>query len=183
MASSTISPTPPRIANRALDQRTAEAMQARFDRAALSARRPAELRPAAVSQRALGEHLPLSPQRLCVRPDERRAGRHPGLPDQHPQGRQRSRRARLYQPHLTQSGALHRPGGRRSRSSARSWACCRRAGCSRRSSSSRRTSISGAPFDHGPDNDLFADFKAKVGKLAIAAGDQGRADRRGARAR
>ena len=27
--------------------------------------------------------------------------------------------------------------------------------------------IKGAPFDNGPDNDLFADFKAKVGKLSI----------------
>jgi uncharacterized protein (DUF885 family) len=31
-----------------------------------------------------------------------------------------------------------------------------------------RNLIVGAPFDHGPDNDLFADFKTKVGKLAIA---------------
>ena len=30
-----------------------------------------------------------------------------------------------------------------------------------------RNVITGAPFDHGPDSDLFADFKAKVGKLAI----------------
>ena len=43
-----------------------------------------------------------------------------------------------------------------------------------------RNIITGAPFTAGKDNDLFADFKAKVGKLAIAAGDQGRADRRGA---
>jgi uncharacterized protein (DUF885 family) len=27
--------------------------------------------------------------------------------------------------------------------------------------------ITGAPFDNGPDNDVFADFKTKVGKLAI----------------
>lgn len=27
--------------------------------------------------------------------------------------------------------------------------------------------IKGAPFDNGPDNDVFADFKAKVGKLSI----------------
>jgi uncharacterized protein (DUF885 family) len=31
-----------------------------------------------------------------------------------------------------------------------------------------RNVIVGAPFDHGPDNDLYADFKAKVGKLAIS---------------
>ena len=31
-----------------------------------------------------------------------------------------------------------------------------------------RNIISGAPFDKGADNDLFADFKAKVAKLAIA---------------
>ena len=30
-----------------------------------------------------------------------------------------------------------------------------------------RNLITGAPFDHGPDNDLFADFKTKVGKLGI----------------
>lgn len=28
--------------------------------------------------------------------------------------------------------------------------------------------VRGAPFDNGPDNDLFADFKTKVGKLGIA---------------
>ena len=27
--------------------------------------------------------------------------------------------------------------------------------------------ITGAPFDRGADNDVFADFKAKVGKLDI----------------
>ena len=32
-----------------------------------------------------------------------------------------------------------------------------------------RNLIVGAPFDHGPDNDLYADFKTKVGKLAIPA--------------
>lgn len=31
-----------------------------------------------------------------------------------------------------------------------------------------RNVIAGAPFDGGADNDLFADFKAKVGKLSIA---------------
>ena len=32
--------------------------------------------------------------------------------------------------------------------------------------------ITGAPFDHGPDNDVFADFKAKVGKLNIPQATQ-----------
>ena len=42
--------------------------------------------------------------------------------------------------------------------------------------------INGAPFDGGPDNDVFADFKAKVGKLAIpqAAKDALIADARSA---
>jgi uncharacterized protein (DUF885 family) len=31
-----------------------------------------------------------------------------------------------------------------------------------------RNLITGAPFDHGPDNDLLADFKGKVAKLSIA---------------
>ncbi len=42
--------------------------------------------------------------------------------------------------------------------------------------------IKGAPFDNGPDNDVFADFKAKVGKLGIpqAAKDALIADARSA---
>jgi uncharacterized protein (DUF885 family) len=32
-----------------------------------------------------------------------------------------------------------------------------------------RNLIVGAPFDHGPDNDLYADFQTKVGKLAVPA--------------
>ena len=45
-----------------------------------------------------------------------------------------------------------------------------------------RNLINGAPFDHGPDNDLFADFKSKVGKLEIAAtGRRGRSSPRRAR--
>ncbi|MEO7240990.1 MAG: DUF885 domain-containing protein, partial [Sphingomicrobium sp.] len=34
--------------------------------------------------------------------------------------------------------------------------------------------IKGAPFDRGPDNDLWADFKAKVGKLKAPQADQDR---------
>ncbi|QPQ54651.1 DUF885 domain-containing protein [Allosphingosinicella flava] len=40
--------------------------------------------------------------------------------------------------------------------------------------SDARNVISGAPFDTGADNDVFADFKTKVGKLAIAEGEKAR---------
>ena len=54
------------IRNRELDQRTVDEMARRFDRADALGRGPAELRPAAISQPALGQHLPLSPLRaMC----------------------------------------------------------------------------------------------------------------------
>ena len=41
-----------------------------------------------------------------------------------------------------------------------------------------RRVLAGAPFADGPDSALFADFKAKVGRLQIPPGREGPADRR-----
>ena len=114
---------------------------------------------------ALGEHLPLSPQRLCVRPDERRAGRHPGLPDQHPQGRERAD-ARDYISRIRATGTYIDQAVAEAQEREKLGVLPPKWVFPQVIEQSKNL-ITGAPFDHGPDNDVFADFKAKVGKLTI----------------
>ena len=90
----------------------------------------------------------------------------PGLPDQHPHGRERAATPRLCQPDPRERAPIstRRSPSRKEREKLGmlppKWVFPQVIEQS-------QNLINGAPFDSGPDNDVFADFKTKVGKLNI----------------
>ena len=167
------------LANRALDQRTAEAMQAQFDRAALNAD----------DQLSYDLLLYRNARSASIFPYRRNAY----VFDQM-NGAQADIPAFLINIHKVDSEADARAYISRIREGARYIDQAIAESVEREKLGvlpprwvfpqvieQSRNLIVGAPFDHGPDNDLFADFKTKVGKLVDRPAGQGCADRRGER--
>ena len=180
MASSTNITDAAAIANRELDQRTVEAMQARFDRAALN---PDDQLSYDLLLYRNARSASIFPYRRNAYVFDQMNGAQADIPafliNIHKVDSEAD--ARAYISRLAAERALHRPGGGRIDRAREARRAAAALGVPAGHRAIAATSSPARRSTAGKDNDLFADFKTKVGKLADPAGDQGRADRRGAR--
>jgi uncharacterized protein (DUF885 family) len=153
------------VANRALDQRTAEAMQARFDRATLS---PDDQLSYDLLLYRNARSASLFPYRRYAYVFDQMNGAQADIPafliNIHKVDSEAD--ARAYISRLQQSGRYIDQAIAESIEREKLGVLPPRWVFPQVIEQSRNL-IVGAPFDHGPDNDVFADFKAKVAKLAL----------------
>ena len=170
---STIIPTPIASGSWRCSERQLAEMRAPVRSGPAQPGRAALLPPVREGGRGRPRRLPLALARLPGDQQWQPDGQHPGLPDQQSPGRQRRRRRGLCRAAARRRAGdgrdrrQHAPPGRASASSRPrfNFAPVREDG---------RRILAGAPFADGADSAVFADFKAKVGRLEIPQAEKDR---------